>query len=310
LVPLLSILLYAFGLVAAVAALAVIRPISWLGLRTRRRAFVAWLLAFAAGVGTLAWPAHETRVASPVSRLDQIVPVYQFSEVHETTIEASPERTYRTICAVTVNEIALLRTLTFIRRFGQPGPDSILNPPGDKPFCEVALSSGFYLLADEPSSEMVLGTFVAAPRATRANPPPQITAATFTAIRSPGFAIAVMNFRLQSIGPTRTRLTTETRVFATDATIRRRFAAYWRVIYPGSSIIRMMWLRAIKRSAELPSVASGPRGPGAGRDRVGIVRALCAKEGLGVTPPTPAAAPGSAPASPSAVRFSSPPGRP
>ena len=210
---LLSILLYAFGLVAAVSALALIRPISWLGLRTRRRALVAWLLAIAFGVGTLAWPTHETRVASPVSRLDQIVPIYQFSEVHETTIEASPERTYRTICAVTVNEIALLRTLTYIRRFGQPGPDSILNPPGDKPFCEVVLSSGFYLLADEPPSEMVLGTFVAAPKAARANPPPQIAAATFTAIHSPGFAIAVMNFRLRSIGSTRTRLTTETRVF-------------------------------------------------------------------------------------------------
>jgi hypothetical protein len=126
---LLSILLYAFGLVAAVAALGLIRPISWLGLRTRRRALVAWLLAIVIAIGTLAWPTHETRVASAVSRLDQIVPIYQFSEQHETTIEASPERTYRTICAVTVNEIALLRTLTFIRRFGQPRPDSILNPP-------------------------------------------------------------------------------------------------------------------------------------------------------------------------------------
>ena len=195
-------------------------------------------------------------MASPVSRLDQIVPIYQFGEVHETIIEASAERTYHTICAVTVNEIALLRTLTFIRRFGRPTPDSILNPPGDKPFCEVALSSGFYLLADEPPSEMVLGTFVAAPKAARENPPPHITAATFTAIHSPGFAIAVMNFRLRSIGSTRTRLTTETRVFATDATIRWRFAAYWRVIYPGSSIIRMTWLRAIKRRAELRAASN------------------------------------------------------
>jgi hypothetical protein len=249
---LLSILLYAFGLVAAVAALALIRPISWLGLRTRRRALVAWFLAIVGGVCTLVWPAQETRVASPISRLDQIVPVYQFSELHETTIEASAERTYRAICAVTANEIALLRTLTFIRRFGQPAPDSVLNPPGDKPFCEVALSSGFYLLADEPPTEIVLGTFVAAPAAARANPPPRITAATFAAIHSPGFAIAVMNFQLRSIGSTRTRLTTETRVFTTDATIRGGFAAYWRVIYPGSSIIRMMWLRAIKRRAELP----------------------------------------------------------
>lgn len=251
-----SVLLYACGLVAAVATLAFIRPISWLGLRPRRRALVAWFLGIGVGVGTVVWPAHETRVASPVSRLDRIVPVYQFSEVHETTVEASPERTYRTICAVTGDEIALLRTLTFIRRFGRPGPESILNPPGDKPVCEVALRSGFYLLADEPPSEMVLGTFVVVPKAARANPPPRITAATFAAIRSPGFAIAVMNFRLRSLGPNRTRLTTETRVFTTDATTRRRFAAYWRVIYPGSSIIRMMWLRAIRRRAELPAASS------------------------------------------------------
>lgn len=189
-------------------------------------------------------------MASPVSRLDELVPVYQFSEVHETAVEASAERTYRAICLVTANEITLLRTLTWIRRFGQSTPVGILNPPGDKPFCDIALKSGFYLLVDEPVNEMVFGTFVAAPTAARANPPPQITAATFTGIHSPGFGIAVMNFRLQPLGPARTRLTTETRVFTTDTTTRRLFAPYWRVIYPGSAIIRTMWLRAIKRRAE------------------------------------------------------------
>ena len=110
---------------------------------------------------------------------------------------------------------------------------------------------------------MVLGTFVAAPKAARANPPPEITAATFTAIHSPGFAVAVMNFRLRPVAATRTLLTTETRVFATDATSRRRFAAYWRVIYPGSAIIRMMWLRAIKRSARCPPSGQSRRRDGA-----------------------------------------------
>jgi hypothetical protein len=249
---LLSILLYIFGVVGAVAVLALIRPISRVGLSTRRRAFCAWLAATAACVVSLMWPTHDIRVASPVSRLDEIVPVYQFSEVHEITIDAPADLTYRAICAVTTNEIALLRTLTWIRRFGQSGPESILNPPGDKPFCDVALKSGFFLLADEPSREMVLGSFVAAPKAARVNPPSQITAETFAGIHSPGFGIAIMNFSLQPIGPTRTRLTTETRVFATDARIRRLFAPYWRVIYPGSSIIRTMWLRAIKRRAERP----------------------------------------------------------
>jgi len=30
---------------------------------------------------------------------------------------------------------------------------------------------------------------------------------------------------------------------------RRRFAGYWRIIYPGSALIRRMWLRAVARRA-------------------------------------------------------------
>ena len=42
----------------------------------------------------------------------------------------------------------------------------------------------------------------------------------------------------------------ETRVHATNAQARRRFAGYWAVIRPGSGFIRRMWLRAIRRRAE------------------------------------------------------------
>jgi hypothetical protein len=197
-------------------------------------------------------------VRSPESQLDAIVPVSQFSEFHETTIDAPAGRVYQAICAVTGNEIALLRTLTWIRRLGRPAPESVLNPPGDRPFCDVALNSGFYMLADDSPREMVLGTFAAAPRAARAPPRAAVSAATFQGIRTPGFAVAVMNFRLHPLSPSRTRLTTETRVFATDARTRRLFAAYWRVIYPGSSIIRTMWLRAIKRRAEAVRMIADP----------------------------------------------------
>ncbi len=248
--------------------MAVVRPIEAVRLGTRRRALRTWLAATIGVAATLAWPAADSVVRSSVSRLDEIVPVSQFSEFHETTIEAPADRTYQAICAVTANEIALLRTLTWIRRFGRSGPESVLNPPRDKSFCDVALKSGFYLLSDDPPREIVLGTFVAAPKSARARPPAQISAATFAGIHSPGFGVAVMNFRLQPLGPARTRLTTETRVFTTDARTRRLFAAYWRVIYPGSSIIRTMWLRAIKRRAEAArensrrSSQSSPDGPG------------------------------------------------
>jgi hypothetical protein len=65
----------------------------------------------------------------------------------------------------------------------------------------------------------------------------------------PGFALAAMNFVVTPEGPNTSWVSTETRVFATSPDARRRFAAYWRVIYPGSAIIRRMWLRAIRRRA-------------------------------------------------------------
>jgi len=38
-------------------------------------------------------------------------------------------------------------------------------------------------------------------------------------------------------------------IAGTDAA-RRSFAVYWRIIHPGSDIIRRMWLRAVKLRAE------------------------------------------------------------
>jgi hypothetical protein len=65
----------------------------------------------------------------------------------------------------------------------------------------------------------------------------------------PGFALAAMNFVVTPDGANGSIVSTETRVYATSVLARRRFAAYWRVIYPGSALIRRMWLRAIEHRA-------------------------------------------------------------
>jgi hypothetical protein len=80
--------------------------------------------------------------------------------------------------------------------------------------------------------------------------PSATTTQEFFALQRPGECRAAMNFLLENRGPARTRLSTETRVFATDALAQRRFRRYWRVIYPGSALIRRSWLAAIKRRAE------------------------------------------------------------
>jgi hypothetical protein len=193
-------------------------------------------------------PAGESRVETIRTRLDEFAPAYQFNEVHSARIRASCARTYQAIKATTADEILLFRTLTWIRRGGRPGPEGILNAPGRQPLLDVATQTSFLLLAEEPEREIVVGTIISAPAGTHFKEKP--TPEEFKALGEPGFVKGMMNFRVEDAGPGACAVTTETRVYATDASARRRFAAYWRVIYPGSSLIRVRWLRAIKRRAE------------------------------------------------------------
>jgi hypothetical protein len=133
----------------------------------------------------------------------------------------------------------------WIRRGGRPGPESILNPAGHRSLIEVATRSGFVLLADDPPRELVIGTVVKVPPGARGKLTPEF----FRRPVPPGFALATMNFLVTPDGADGSIVSTETRVFANGASARREFAAYWRVIYPGSALIRRMWLRAIGRRA-------------------------------------------------------------
>jgi hypothetical protein len=200
------------------------------------------VILFVAGV-TL--PAFESHAPRAVTRLDAFAPVWQFNEVHTIRIAAPPARVFDAIRQVRADEIFLFRTLTWIRRGGRPLPPSILNAGIREPLIDVALGAGFVRLADDAARELVIGCVIAAPPGPRG----KLTAATFLAPLPSGFTLATMNFTVASDGSGGTRLSTETRVFANSPSARRRFAVYWRVIYPGSSIIRRMWLRAIARRA-------------------------------------------------------------
>lgn len=180
------------------------------------------------------------------SRLDEFVPVFQFVERHSIIIPASPVRIYEAVCLVTAREIRLFRTLTWLRRFGRSGPESILNAPPDVPVVDVALRTMFILLADDKPRELLFGAVVVSPRHMRSTT--KLTASQFKTLEEPGYAKAGMNFQIVA-GTNGCTLSTETRVWATDESARRRFGMYWRVIYPGSALIRRMWLRAIRKRA-------------------------------------------------------------
>ena len=73
-------------------------------------------------------------------------------------------------------------------------------------------------------------------------------AAAWRAANVPGTIKAAVDFRAEAI-PGGSRLTTETRVKATDDRARGAFRRYWLVIGPFSALIRRRWLRAIQETA-------------------------------------------------------------
>jgi hypothetical protein len=234
--------------IAFIGLLATIHPIRKLRLTSRLRGALLLLTGVIVVAIALSLPARDVHVAESRTRLDEFAPDYQFNEVHAIRIAAAPEQVYQAMRAVTAGEISLFQLLTWLRRFGRPGPESILNAPDRMPLLDVATRTGFLLLADDMPREVVLGTVVLAPPMWRRRD--AATPAAFKSLIQPGFAKAAMNFRIEPDGAGASILSTETRVFATDATSRRRFARYWRIIYPGSAIIRRSWLKAIRRRAE------------------------------------------------------------
>ena len=69
---------------------------------------------------------------------------------------------------------------------------------------------------------------------------------SFTSFKDPGYAKAVMSFLVRAEGRG-SRLITETRIGTTDPAAARSFRRYWRLVRPGSGLIRRSWLAAVHR---------------------------------------------------------------
>ena len=229
-----SLLLYLGLVVAAFGVISIVR-LRWRGALIATAGLVIAAIA-------LALPIRDKHAARRDTLLDRAMPVWQFDERHSMEIAAPPERVYEAIQRVTADDIFLFRTLVTIRRFGRPGPENILNPSRDTPIIDVATRTTFVVVDEAKGRELVIGTVVAAPRGASG----ELTRDLFYRKLRPGVALATMNFLVTPAGPGRSHVSTETRVYANSPQTARRFAIYWRIIHPGSDIIRRMWLRAIR----------------------------------------------------------------
>jgi hypothetical protein len=176
--------------------------------------------------------------------LDDFLPRYDLNEVHSISTSAAPAAVMAAIRDLTPGEVPVLVALMAIRSV--PALLQRRRLPVRGPLLDGFRKSGFAQLHEAPD-ELVLGgvgRFWQPSGGLR-----RIEAADFAGFAEPGWAKAAFNFQVERVGE-RTLLRTETRIATTDEHARRSFGRYWRLIHPGSALIRLAWLRAIRRRAE------------------------------------------------------------
>src|SRR5438270_3409068 len=86
------------GLVIAIAGMVLVaKPIHRLGIATRGQGLIVLGVGVAVAVIGLNLPTTETRVARVESKLDQLVPVWEFDERHTIDVDASPAQVFAAI---------------------------------------------------------------------------------------------------------------------------------------------------------------------------------------------------------------------
>jgi hypothetical protein len=187
-------------------------------------------------------------------QLDNALPSYDVRERHSITVKADPGTVLDEVLRMTPRDVPVMVVLMAL------GLPSLLLGRGalgvgGRPIVQQFERAGFVRLGTA-EDELVLaavGRFWRPSGGLR-----RVSAESFAAFGEPGWAKGAVNFRVVRARD-HTLLSTETRVLATDAAARRSFRHYWRLISPGSAVIRIAWLRAIRRGAERSQSAKASR---------------------------------------------------
>jgi len=248
----LSTLVYS-GIVLALGGLAnLVLPFRFLGIRKR----VVGAVVLAGGVGlaatALLWPAPMFRVAPRGTVLDVTMPEFQFSERHFTRIHARPDQVMQAVRQSTFGDMKSLVTLLKIRGAVLRAPFPGIGDLQNKRILEAFAASG-YLPGD---SEHEIGMFGVV-NAREKRRPEVHNLREFTDYREPGGVKTAFYFNVEDAGGGWSTLCTETRMVALDDATRRGVGRYWRLIVPGSGLLRIQWLEGIKKRAEgMPDLRS------------------------------------------------------
>jgi hypothetical protein len=184
------------------------------------------------------------------------MPRYDVASAHQIAVRARPEQAYDAFLRLTPAEMPLARLLLAARSLpalvtGRRGLPSRRH----EPLLRQMQRSGFVVLAEDSGREIVIG---AVGRFWQLSPGLRrdIDPASFASFSGPGLARAAMNVLIEP-AEKGSIVRTETRVALPDEASLRTFRRYWRLVGPGSALVRRDILRATRRRAE-SMVGEGP----------------------------------------------------
>ena len=184
----------------------------------------------------------------PGSLLDEVLPRFDASEVHDVWVAAPPDVAFAAVKQVTVGEIRLLKPLEALRALpGLLARRPVFRPDPSAPALEQ-FTTGVVPLGERVGTEIAAGAIGRFWRLVGNESVEVRTREDFLSFDEPGYAKAAISFLVR---PERggSRVITETRVAGTSPEATRSFLRYWRAIRLGSGAIRRSWLAAIRRRA-------------------------------------------------------------
>ena len=172
--------------------------------------------------------------------LDELVPVWTDRTVQGMAVNASSERVAESIRETSLNDARIASLLVAARTAGA-------SLGQHRPFVETGdFEPGFVRLGDS-DSEVCLG-FIGRPWPGGAPGPEVRDVADFCDSEAYDLVKVAVSIRCAP-ADYGTLLVTETRIVV-GPLARRHFGLYWRLVKPGSSLVRRSLLRAIARRAE------------------------------------------------------------
>jgi hypothetical protein len=203
---------------------------------------------------------HDVSTGPVPLLLDSLMPDSDVTIVEHLVVAAKPATTFRAAHDLDLLTVRtpLLTSAMWIRGLPTRLGRSPVAAPAELVVGNGVGLPGWGLLGEQPDREIVFGAvgkFWQPDIVWR-----DVSAVDFTGFTEPGWGKIAANFSVQPYGEHATLLSYECRTLTTDATSRRRFARYWRLIKPFVGVVLRASLRTVGANAEANALRSTPAG--------------------------------------------------